>query len=50
MKLYFLFAIIDVIVLLVYPIAYIAYHVQKLRGARLRRRNVRYEKGHFHFG
>ena len=39
MKLYFLFAVIDVIILLVYPIAYIAYYVQKLRGARPERKN-----------
>ena len=39
MKHYFLFAVIDLIILLVYPIAYIAHHVQKLMGAKPRRKN-----------
>jgi NADH:ubiquinone oxidoreductase subunit 3 (subunit A) len=34
MKLYLLFAVIDLIILLVYPIAYIAHHVQKLTGMK----------------
>jgi hypothetical protein len=40
MKLYFLFAVIDLIILLVYPIAYIAYLVQKLTGKKPRRMNL----------
>jgi len=40
MKLYFLFALIDLITLLIYPIAYIVYHVQKLTGTKLRNRNA----------
>jgi hypothetical protein len=32
MKLYFLFALIDLMILLVYPIAYIIHHVQKRMG------------------
>ncbi len=40
MKLYFLFAVIDLIILLVYPIAYIAYLVQKLTGTKPRRMNL----------
>ncbi len=38
MKLYLLFALIDLIILLVYPLAYIAYQVQKLIGAKSERR------------
>jgi hypothetical protein len=34
MKHYFLFGAIDLIILLVYPVAYIAYHAQKLMGAK----------------
>jgi hypothetical protein len=34
MKLYFLFAVIDLLVLLVYPIVYIAHRVRKLVGAK----------------
>jgi len=39
MKLYFLFAVIDLIILLVYPIAYIAHRMQKLTGTKPRRKN-----------
>jgi hypothetical protein len=39
MKLYFFFAMIDLIILLIYPIAYIANLVQKLTGAKPRRKN-----------
>ena len=39
MKLYFLFAVIDLIILLVYPIAYIVHHMQKLTGTKPRRKN-----------
>jgi hypothetical protein len=38
MKLNLLFAVIDLIILLVYPLAYIAYQVQKLTGAKSGRR------------
>jgi hypothetical protein len=34
MKLYFLFAVIDLVILLLYPIAYIAHQVQKLTDAK----------------
>jgi len=34
MKLNFLFAVIDLIILMVYPIAYIVYRVQKLMGTK----------------
>jgi hypothetical protein len=34
MKLYFLFALIDLMVLLVYPIVYVAYYVRKLMGSK----------------
>jgi hypothetical protein len=34
MKHYLLFAVIDLIVLLVYPIAYMSYYIQKLAGAK----------------
>ena len=34
MKLYFLFAVIDLIILLVYPIAYIAYRIKKLTNTK----------------
>jgi len=36
MKLYFLFAVIDLVILLAYPIAYIANLVQKLMGTKPR--------------
>jgi hypothetical protein len=39
MKLYLLSALMDLIILLIYPIAYIAHHMQKLRGAKSGRRN-----------
>ena len=39
MKLYFLFAAIDLIILLVYPFAYIAHRLQKLTGTKPRHRN-----------
>jgi hypothetical protein len=39
MKLYFLFAVIDLVVLLVYPIAYIIYQVRKLTDTKNRRKN-----------
>jgi hypothetical protein len=38
MKLYFLFAVIDLIILLVYPLAYLAHRVQKMTGAKRGRR------------
>jgi hypothetical protein len=38
MKLYFLFALIDLLIVLAYPLAYIANRVQKLTGARPARR------------
>jgi hypothetical protein len=34
MKLYFLFALIDLLILLAYPLVYIANRVQKLTGTR----------------
>jgi NADH:ubiquinone oxidoreductase subunit 3 (subunit A) len=34
MKLYILFAVIDLITLLVYPIAYITHRLQKLTGTK----------------
>ena len=34
MKLYLLFALIDLLIMLVYPIAYIAHHIRKLMGAK----------------
>ena len=34
MKLYLLFAVIDLIILLVYPLVYIVNRVQKLMGAK----------------
>ncbi len=34
MKLYFLFALIDLLILLAYPLAYIANLVQKMTGAK----------------
>jgi len=37
MKLYFLFAVIDLIILLVYPFAYIAHRLQKLTGTKSKR-------------
>jgi hypothetical protein len=39
MKLYFLFALIDLIIILVYPIAYIAHLVQKLTGTKSKHKN-----------
>ena len=39
MKLYFLFAVIDLVILLIYPIAYIIHQVRKLTGAKTRRKN-----------
>ncbi len=39
MKLYFLFAVIDLVILLAYPIAYIAHLVQKLIETKPRRKN-----------
>jgi hypothetical protein len=39
MKPYFLFAVIDLMILLVYPIAFIAHHLQRLRGEKHRRKN-----------
>lgn len=39
MKLYFLFAVIDLIILLIYPVAYIAYLVQKLTGTKPKYKN-----------
>ena len=38
MKLYFLFAVMDLLILLAYPLAYIANHVQKMTGAKPGRR------------
>jgi hypothetical protein len=38
MKLYFLFALIDLLILLVYPLAYIANQVQKLTSSRTARK------------
>jgi hypothetical protein len=37
MKLYFLFAIMDLLILLAYPLAYIVNRLQKRAGARLGR-------------
>ena len=34
MKLYFLFAVMDLLILLAYPLAYIANRVQKITGAK----------------
>ena len=34
MKFYFLSALIDLVILLVYPIAYIAHYMQKLKGTK----------------
>lgn len=34
MKLYFLFAVIDLMVLLIYPIVYINYLIRKLMGSK----------------
>ncbi len=34
MKLYLLFAMIDLLILLIYPIAYISNYVRKLMGAK----------------
>ena len=34
MKLYLLFAAIDLLILLAYPIVYIAYHVRKMIGVK----------------
>jgi hypothetical protein len=34
MKFYLLSAVIDLLILLVYPLAYVAYHVQKMTGAK----------------
>jgi len=34
MKLYLLFAMIDLLILLAYPIAYIAHYVRKMMGAK----------------
>jgi NADH:ubiquinone oxidoreductase subunit 3 (subunit A) len=34
MKLYILFAVMDLIILLAYPLAYIANRIQKLTGAK----------------
>jgi hypothetical protein len=34
MKHYLIFAVIDLIILMVYPIVYIAHHVQKLTGTK----------------
>jgi len=34
MKLYFLFALMDLLILLAYPLAYIANHVQKITGIK----------------
>jgi hypothetical protein len=39
MKLYFFFALIDLIILLVYPIAYIVHRAQKLIGAKPGQKN-----------
>jgi hypothetical protein len=39
MKLYFLFALMDLLILLAYPLAYIANSVQKLTGAKSSRRH-----------
>jgi hypothetical protein len=39
MKLYFFFAVIDLIILLIYPIAYIVHRVQKLMGTKPGRKN-----------
>jgi hypothetical protein len=41
MKHYFLFTAIDLLVLLVYPIAYIAYHIQKQINTRSGRKMSR---------
>jgi hypothetical protein len=40
MKLFFLFALIDLLVLLAYPLAYIANQVRKLTGANHGRRQA----------
>ena len=34
MKLYLLFMVIDLLILLVYPIAFIAYQIRKLMGSK----------------
>jgi hypothetical protein len=39
MKLYFLFALIDLFILVVYPLAYIANRLQKMTGAKPGRRH-----------
>jgi hypothetical protein len=39
MKLYLLSAMMDLVILLIYPIAYIANHIQKLKGTKHGRRN-----------
>ncbi len=39
MKLYFLFALIDLLILLAYPLAYIANRVQKMTGTKPGRRH-----------
>jgi hypothetical protein len=39
MKLYFLFAVMDLLILLAYPLAYIANRLQKLTGSRPTRRH-----------
>ncbi len=38
MKLYFFFALIDLLIVLAYPLAYITNRVQKLTGAKSSRR------------
>jgi len=38
MKLYFLFILLDLLVLLVYPLAYVLHRYQKLIGAKSNRR------------
>jgi hypothetical protein len=38
MKLYFLFAVMDLLILLAYPLVYIANQAQKLTGARTARK------------
>jgi hypothetical protein len=39
MKLYFLFALIDLLILLAYPLVYLANRVQKMTGAKPGRRH-----------
>lgn len=34
MKLYLLFAVIDMLILLAYPIVYVAHHVRKMMGVK----------------